>query len=107
MGLEKEMIIKTTGEMPRKGQKVVIDYEGFLRNGAKFDSSYARREPFVFKLGVGEVIDAWDMAVGEMRVGEKVRITATPDLAYGHEGVRGAVPQDSDVIFVLELIDFY
>ena len=46
-------------------------YAGYLLNGAKFDSSYDRRSPLEFNVGVGRVIKGWDEALLDMQVGEK------------------------------------
>ena len=37
-------------------------YHGTLENGKVFDSSVERNEPFQCKIGVGQVIRAWDEA---------------------------------------------
>ena len=39
---------------------IVINYSGKLANGTEFDSSYTRGQPFVFQVGVGQVIKGWD-----------------------------------------------
>jgi len=43
-------------------------------------------EPFSFQIGTGGVIKAWDEGVMTMALGEKARITASPDYAYGAGG---------------------
>ena len=60
--------------------------EGWLLDGQKFDSSRDREEPFTFKLGVGEVIEGWDIAVAAMAPGEVASFTVRSDYAYGWEG---------------------
>lgn len=92
---------------PKFGQKVKIHYEGFLESGSRIDSSYARGVPFVFKLGKGEAIKAWDLCLPQMSLFSKVLVTASPDLAYGSSGLPGAVPPNSTLKFEIELLAIY
>lgn len=44
------------------------------------------QEPFTFQVGLGHVIRGWDDGVLGMRLGEKARLTCSPDFAYGTRG---------------------
>ena len=46
-----------TGKSPRKGSKCFVKYIGTLPNKSVFDQS--GKKPFVFTIGVGEVIKGW------------------------------------------------
>lgn len=65
---------------------------GTLDNGKKFDSSRDRGVPFKFKIGKGEVIKGWDQGVAQMCVGQRARLTCSPDYAYGSRGHPGVYP---------------
>ena len=42
------------------GDVVYVHYNGTLANGSKFDSSYDRGYPYVFRLGASQVIEGWE-----------------------------------------------
>lgn len=55
--------------------------------------------------GVGEVIKGWDRGVAGMRVGDKRKLTVPPQMGYGSDGVRGAIPPNATLLFNVELVD--
>jgi len=102
--LKIETITLGTGAAPKKGDQVSVHYTGMFTTGGKFDSSVDRGQPFNFTLGAGEVIAGWDLGVARMKVGDKVKLTIPPELAYGREGYPGAIPPNSTLIFEVELL---
>jgi len=102
--LKIETITLGNGAAPKKGDKVSVHYTGWFTTGGKFDSSVDRGQPFTFTLGAGEVIGGWDLGVARMKVGDKVKLTIPPELAYGSEGYPGAIPPNSTLIFEVELL---
>jgi FKBP-type peptidyl-prolyl cis-trans isomerase len=102
--MKTEKITSGTGVSPKKGETVTVHYTGWLTDGTKFDSSLDRNEPFSFVLGTGQVIQGWDQGVASMRVGDKVKLTIPPDLAYGRAGYPGAIPPNATLIFEVELL---
>jgi len=105
-GVKKKLLVKGEGwEKPPKGSEVHVHYVGTLLDGTKFDSSRDRGEPFVFKLGQGQVIKGWDLGVATMRKGEKAILTCKPEYAYGSQS-QGKIPANSTLQFEVELLNW-
>ncbi|XP_078402929.1 peptidyl-prolyl cis-trans isomerase FKBP5-like isoform X1 [Cetorhinus maximus] len=102
-------VVKKAGiddEAPMIGDKVHVHYTGTLLNGKIFDSSRERNEQFVFDLGKGQVLKAWDIGVASMKKGEVCQLICKPNYAYGAAGSPPKVPPNSTLLFEVELIDF-
>ena len=99
-----EHLAQGNGSLPQKGQTVIVHYTGRFADGQKFDRSVDRNEPFSFVLGHGEVIAGWDIAVAQMKIGDKVKLTIPPELAYSLQGYPGAIPPNATLVFEVELL---
>ena len=94
-----------TGTEAVNGKILTVHYTGTLSDGIKFDSSIDRGQPFSFSLGASQVIAGWDQGLLGMKVGGKRKLTIPPQLAYGDQGVPGAIPPNAALIFEVELLD--
>ena len=103
-GLVIEEITVGTGTEAAAGQTVTVHYTGWLTDGAKFDSSKDRNDPFVFPLGAGHVIRGWDEGVQGMKVGGTRKLTIPPALGYGARGAGGVIPPNATLVFEVELL---
>ena len=109
-GLQYEDTTVGEGAEAKAGQQVTVHYTGWLRNddgtqGAKFDSSKDRNDPFQFNLGAGQVIRGWDEGVQGMKVGGQRRLTIPASLGYGARGAGGVIPPNATLIFDVELLE--
>jgi len=121
-GLKVLTLTKGTGEKPRLGTQVLVDYAGFLTDGTLFDTS---------KPDVAKTYDMFDqltrmhrgslapsampfstdspLVAGfregllSMEIGEKVRLFIPSHLGYGEQG-GGPIPPNADLVFDLEII---
>ncbi len=103
-GLQVETLKAGTGtRQVASGDTVSVHYVGTLTNGTKFDSSVDRGTPFATQIGVGRVIEGWDLGIVGMKVGEKRKLTIAPELGYGSQAV-GSIPANSTLVFEVELL---
>lgn len=107
-GLQYNDTTQGTGPTATKGQSVTVHYTGWLYNdgvqGAKFDSSKDRNDPFVFSLGAGMVIRGWDEGVAGMKVGGARTLIIPSTLGYGAGGAGGVIPPHATLKFDVELL---
>jgi FKBP-type peptidyl-prolyl cis-trans isomerase FkpA len=108
-GLQYDDTTVGDGAEAKPGQHVHVHYTGWLFNndqqGAKFDSSRDRNDPFAFTLGSGMVIKGWDEGVAGMKIGGRRRLTIPPDYGYGARGAGGVIPPNATLVFDVELLD--
>ena len=98
-----------TGKEAVVGRGVAVHYTGWLYSdgmrGKKFDSSVDRGEPFVFRLGNGDVILGWDEGIAGMKVGGKRTLIIPAAAGYGDRGAGDDIPPGATLVFDVELID--
>ena len=91
-------------ETPNEGATVYVHYVGTLEDGTQFDSSRGRGKPLNFPLGIGHVIAGWELGVPTMKKGEICTLTCKPEYAYGKPGKPPTIPQDTTLVFEIELL---
>lgn len=93
-----------TGTVAEAGDTLSVLYSGTLDNGTVFDaSSLHGNQPFSFVLGVGNVIQGWDLGLVGMKVGGTREITIPPELGYGASG-QGSIPPNATLHFTVQLL---
>ncbi|WP_418511929.1 peptidylprolyl isomerase [Corallibacter sp.] len=104
-GLRYQILQKGSGVKAEKGKTVAVHYKGQLADGTVFDSSYKRKQPLEFPVGMGQVIAGWDEGICLLNVGDKARLVIPSDLGYGSRGAGGVIPPNATLIFDVELVD--
>jgi FKBP-type peptidyl-prolyl cis-trans isomerase FkpA len=107
-GLQYLDVVEGSGDTATAGSYVQVHYTGWLydngEQGAKFDSSRDRNDPFEFPLGGGMVIRGWDEGVQGMKVGGQRTLIIPADLGYGARGAGGVIPPNATLKFDVELL---
>lgn len=104
-GLRYKILQNGDGKQATKGAMVSVHYKGQLLDGTVFDSSYKRKQPIDFAIGVGQVIAGWDEGIQLLKVGDKARLVIPSHLAYGERGAGGVIPPNATLIFDVELMN--
>ncbi|MGR4001450.1 MAG: FKBP-type peptidyl-prolyl cis-trans isomerase [Alphaproteobacteria bacterium] len=106
--IERGLLFEDTslGEGPEavRHSRIRVHYVGTLEDGTEFDSSVARGDPFEFLLGVGSVIQGWEIGMLGMRKGGKRRLVIPPELGYGDREA-GSIPPNSILNFEVEVLE--
>lgn len=102
-GLMAQELKVGNGAEAKPGRKVQVFYEGRLKSNNKVFDSAKTGKGFKFSLGKGEVIKGWDLGISGMKVGGKRRLVIPPGLGYGAKGHPPVIPQNSTLVFDVEL----
>ncbi|MEQ8927968.1 MAG: FKBP-type peptidyl-prolyl cis-trans isomerase [Fulvivirga sp.] len=114
-------VVKKEGEgnQPTAGQKVKVNYTGWVLDGAYFDSSIKEvaqeqglyneaREPYQpieFELGTGSVIKGWDEGIALLKEGGAATFYIPSSMAYGPRARGKNIPANSILVFDVELVE--
>lgn len=106
VGLECEELVKGNGKVVERGDTLTVHYHGVVWGKEKpFDSSFSRRKPASFPIGIGTLIKGWDEALIGKTVGSRLLLVVPPEYGYGKRGVPQAGIGPGDVlVFVIDII---
>lgn len=82
---------------------VLVNYEGKLRTGKVFDSSYERGEPISFALN--QVIKGWTEGMKLVKTGGQITLWIPAELAYGERGAGEDIGPGEALEFKVELLE--
>ena len=95
----------TDGVQPQVGNLVKVHYKGMLTNNKVFDESMSKGKPIEFPIGKQNVIAGWDEGIALLHKGEKATLIIPYYLAYGEQGIPGAIGPNETLIFDVQLVD--
>ncbi|WP_324828274.1 FKBP-type peptidyl-prolyl cis-trans isomerase [Qipengyuania zhejiangensis] len=113
-GLSIDTIAQGTGESPKLGDVVFVNYVGKLKDGTEFD----RSQPLPIPPGLfpdgnpllleeGAIIEGFITGLQQMQKGGKYTLTIPAEQAYGAEPPAGSpIPANADLVFDVEVVDF-
>ena len=78
-------LVRGAGPQVTPGQVVTVQYAGVTwSTGTVFESTWTDGKlPAPFPIGVGSVIEGWDLGLVEQTVGSQVLLVVPPELGYG------------------------
>ena len=107
-GIQFKQLVEGEGSAAKIGNVVRIHLVGWIdEQGQKGKELYnSRREqgPIAFVLGSDKVMPAWNEGVLGMKSGGRRLLMVPPRFAYGARGVEGAVPPDTSLILLIDLM---
>ena len=103
-GVQIYVLEEGKGATPVAGDKVYVQYRGYLPIGIEIDSSERAGKPLSFVLGAGGVIAGWEDAVAHLHRGSRAKVIIPWEHAYGTEGSAPSVPPESPLIFDMTLL---
>ncbi len=93
------------GDFAEAGKRATVHYYGAFMDGKMFDSSFRMGRPYTLTVGRGEVIQGWDKGIPLLKKGAKASLFIPYTLAYGEAGNPPNIPEKTDLMFYVELVD--
>lgn len=113
-GVDVDVLTEGSGEGPRMGDVVFVNYVGKLKDGTEFDRSrplpippglFPEGNPLL--LEEGALVSGFVEGLQQMKKGGKYRLEIPAAQAYGETPPQGSnIPPNSDLVFEVEVVDF-
>ena len=119
-GFKFNVMQKSNGNKPKDGEKVSIEYSGFLEDGTlfdtsnpdvakqfgKFDEQRAMQNGYSalpYVMGSNRMIPGFVEGLSKLKLGEKAVFFIPFNLGYGEQGAGNVIPPNANLIFEVEL----
>jgi len=122
-GLKYYILETKDGAKPKRGTKVWVNYAGYFSDGRLFDTSYkeiakkydvydANRDQqkgyAAFESVYSDearLIPGFKEGLQQLKYGDKAMVFIPSHLGYGAQGAGNVIPPDTDLVFVLEILE--
>ncbi|HLU51510.1 MAG TPA: peptidylprolyl isomerase [Flavobacteriaceae bacterium] len=122
-GLRMIVLHPGTGVKPNEGQRVLVDYEGYLSDGTLFDTSKleiaekyemvdenrkaaGQYQPFPTVYGPNaQLIAGFREGLLRLNVGDEALLFIPSYLGYGERGAGNVIPPNSDLVFFIKITE--
>ena len=104
-GLRFAVLQEGSGEFPEDKGSVFFHFSGWLEDGTSIGTSYLADQPLQITIGREEIMPGWDLALGQMQLGEKTQFVVPAELALGETGSPPVIPENATLIFEFELVE--
>jgi len=115
-GLKLKVTQKVSGDKPKDGETIFVDYSGFLEDGTLFDTSdpnvakqfgkYDQQRDmekgysgFPYVIGSPKMIPGFREGLNLLKIGEKAIFYIPFNLGYGEQGAGNVIPPNANLIF--------
>lgn len=105
-GLEIRDVVVGDGDVVEVGDTITAHYTVWLWEDDALSTQIETsrpNNPFSASIGVGQLIDGWDLGIPSMRVGGQRELLIAPEFAYGASG-QGSVPPNATLFFEVEIL---
>lgn len=96
------------GKAVKDAKRISLHYAGFLPNGEEFESTFRKGQPkaFYFDKKRTQTVPGFTEGLALLKAGSRATLIIPYELAYGEKG-RGPIPEKSDIIIYVELLEVY
>ncbi|KAL4224000.1 Inactive peptidyl-prolyl cis-trans isomerase fkbp6 [Mactra antiquata] len=106
-GVLKQILHHGSGSVIPDGAMAWTHYNAYFEYADEpFDSTRLRDQPKKFRLGHGDCVAGFDIAVSSMKKGEVARFLLGSEYYFGPVGSTPRIPSDATALFEIELLNF-
>jgi peptidylprolyl isomerase len=103
-GLQYLEEVKGTGDAPKEGDLITMDFTASLSDGTELANTYTDGKPVTVIWGKGRLLKGWEEGMGLMKEGGKAKLLLPPELAFGAAGA-GSIPAGAQILIEAELLN--